>query len=143
MASDSHRTAELLEKARGYLSSPRCAVLSSVDPDGAPHQAVVHYLLARDHLLVNGRSDRAWSSNLRRDPRVSLVVHDVDQPLHWVGLKGIAELSAEGQAAADDAVAMARRYGEDPAGYRAQERVSFRIVPGRVFEYGTSASPNP
>jgi PPOX class probable F420-dependent enzyme len=143
MASDSHQASELLEKARGYLTDPRCAVLSSVGADGAPHQAVVHYLLGRDHLLVNGRSDRVWSSNLRRNPRVSLVVHDVDQLLHWVGIKGSAELSAEGPAAVDDAVAMALRYGEDPAGYRAQQRISFRIVPGRVFEYGTAESRSP
>ena len=31
---------------------------------------------------------------------------------------------------------MARHYGEDPSDYEHLERVSFRIVPSRVFEYG-------
>jgi PPOX class probable F420-dependent enzyme len=125
----------LLDPVRRYLSTPRCAVLSSVASDGAPHQAVVHYLLEHHGLLINGRTDRRWSSNLRRDPRISLVVHDADQPLHWVGLKGTAELFREGRSAVDDAMAMARRYGEDLAAYEDQERVSFLVLPRHIYEY--------
>jgi PPOX class probable F420-dependent enzyme len=136
MTPQANGAGELLDRSRAYLSQPRCAVLSSLGRDGAPHQAVVHYLILEDHLLVNGRPDRVWASNLRRDPRASLVVHDSDQPLHWVGIRGVAELAAEGEAAVDDAITMATRYGEDPADYRDQQRVSFRIAPRRVFEYG-------
>lgn len=120
---------------RRYLDEPRCAVLSTIGSDGAPHQAVVHYLVDDDGLLVNGRPDRRWAQNLRVDPRASLVVHDSAQPLHWVGVKGRAEPAGEGQAAVEDAMTMASRYGEDPADYRQQQRVSFRISPQRVFEY--------
>jgi PPOX class probable F420-dependent enzyme len=126
----------LLASVRDYLAAPRCAVLSTVDARGAPHQAVVHYLLEVDALVVNGRPDRRWAANLRRDPRVSVVIHDADRPLHWVGIKGSAQVLREGRAAVDDAMAMARRYGEDPAEYEHLERVSFRVVPERVFEYG-------
>ena len=119
-----------------YLTAPRCAVLSTIAANGAPHQAVVHYLLDEAGLVVNGRPGRVWAQNLRRDPRVSIVVHDAERPLHWVGIKGSAEPVHEGQAAVDDAMAMARRYGEDPADYQHLERASFRIVPHRVFEYG-------
>lgn len=110
-------------------------MLATLRRDGAPHQVVVHYLLAGDHLLVNARTDRIWASNLRRDPRVSVVVHDADDPLHWVGLRGSAEVAATGQPGVQDAVTLALRYGEDPAGFRTQERISFRIVPSRVSEY--------
>lgn len=65
-------------------------MLSSIGGAGAPRQAVVHYLLRADGLVVNGRPDRRWATNLRRDPRASMVVHDADQPLHWVGVKGNA-----------------------------------------------------
>jgi PPOX class probable F420-dependent enzyme len=125
-----------LDPVREYLAVPRCAVLSTIGADGAPHQAVVHYLLDGQALIVNGRADRRWLANLRRDSRVSVVVHDADQPLRWVGIKGSAALLREGGAAVDDAMALARRYGEDPADYQDQQRVSFRIVPGRVYQYG-------
>jgi PPOX class probable F420-dependent enzyme len=125
----------LLDPVRGYLAEPRFAVLSTNGPDGVPHPAVVHYRLERDALVVNGRADRRWISNLRRDPRVSVVVHDADRPSYWVGIKGSVELLRTGQAAVDDATALARRY-EDPAVFEGQQRVSYRILPRRVYEYG-------
>jgi PPOX class probable F420-dependent enzyme len=127
---------ELLAPVRAYLEAPRCAVLSTVGSNGAPHQAVVHYLLEDAAILVNGRPERRWAVNLRRDPRVSVVVHDADRPLHWVGIKGAAAEMREGQAAVEEAMRMASRYGEDPDDYRNLERVSFLIRPVRLFEYG-------
>jgi PPOX class probable F420-dependent enzyme len=127
---------ELLAPVRAYLEAPRCAVLSTVGSNGAPHQAVVHYLLEDAAILVNGRPERRWAVNLRRDPRVSVVVHDADRPLHWVGIKGAVAEMREGQAAVEEAMRMASRYGEDPDDYRNLERVSFLIRPARVFEHG-------
>jgi PPOX class probable F420-dependent enzyme len=135
---------QLLAPVEAYLREPRCAVLSTIGADGAPHQAVVHYLPHTDGLVVNGRPDRRWALNLRRDPRASLVVHDADEPLHWVGLTGHAQLLRDGRAAVADAMEMASRYGEDPADYAEQERVSVLIRPRRVFEYGSARdSPHP
>jgi PPOX class probable F420-dependent enzyme len=129
-------SAGLLEPYRDYLAAPRSAVLSTLDAEGAPQQAVVHYLPTDDGILINGRPDRWWAQNLRRDPRLSIVVHDADQPLHWVGIRGTAELLREDEGAVEDAVTIARRYGEDPTPYETQQRVSFRVLPRRVYEFG-------
>ena len=129
----------VLAPLREYLAAPRCGVLSTLGADGAPRQVVVHYLLEPDGLLVNAGSDRRWAANLRRDPRASLVVHDAERPLHWAGIRGAAERVRKGREATEDAMTMARRYGEDPSDYEHLERVSFRIVPSRVFEYGNGA----
>jgi PPOX class probable F420-dependent enzyme len=131
MADISQRLALL----RPYLVETRCAVLTTLDPHGSPHPAVVHYQLEDDAIVINGRVDRRWVRNLRRDPRVSVVIHDADDLLHWVGIKGATQLLREGAAAVEDAMAIARRYNEDPAGYRDQERISFRILPRHVHEY--------
>lgn len=127
---------DLLDPVRQYLAEPRRAVLSTINPDGAPHQVVVDYLLEHDALLVNGRDGRRWVANLRRDPRLSLLVYDADRPLHWVRIKGTAELLRVGKGAVDDAVIMARRYGEDPSDYLKQKRVTYRIVVRQIYEYG-------
>ncbi len=124
-----------LDRVRDYLDAPRCAILASVDAGGSPHQAVVHYWLAGDAVMVNGRADRRWVVNLGRDPRVSLAVHDAGESEHWVGLKGRANVAQTGEPALADAMALARRYGGDPDEYVGQERVSFRILPRRVYEY--------
>lgn len=87
----------------------------------------MHYRIDDGGLLVNGRPDRRWAVNLRRDPRLSVIVHDVADTLHWVGLTGNAEVVAEGSDAVRDAMDIARRYGEDPADYQDQQRVSFVV----------------
>jgi PPOX class probable F420-dependent enzyme len=123
-----------LDPVRDFLSAPRCAVLSTLDARGAPHQTVVHYFVEDGALVVNGRPDRLWVKNLRRDPRVSVVVHDADDYLHWVGIKGTARVRHEGDAAVEDAMDLARRYDEDPEGFRNLQRVTLEILPDRVFE---------
>lgn len=123
-----------LDSVRDYLAAPRCAVLSTLDAKGAPHQTVVHYFLEDDALVVNGRPDRLWVKNLRRDPRVSAVVHDADDYLHWVRIKGTARVRHEGRPAVEDAMNLARRYDEDPEQFANLERVTLEIVPERVYE---------
>jgi PPOX class probable F420-dependent enzyme len=126
---------ELIEPVRSFLSPPRCAVLATLAAGGAPRQIVIHYMLGGDHLRINGHRDRRWVGNLRRDPRVSLVVHDEGDYLHYVSIRGTATLLDEGDAAVAEAMRQAERYDEDPAHFAAQPRVSFRIDIERVSEY--------
>jgi len=127
--------ARLIEPVRQFLSAPRCAVLSTLGSDGAPRQIVIHYMLGDDHVRLNGHRDRRWVANLRRDPRVALVVHDERDYLHYVSIRGRAALVDEGEDALAEAMRQAERYGEDPAGFAGQPRVSFRVVPEHVHEY--------
>jgi PPOX class probable F420-dependent enzyme len=129
------RPSRLLDPVRAFLAEPRCAVLSTVSAAGEPHQAVLHYMLEDDGLLLNGCADRLWVRHLLARPAASLVVHDAADSQHWVGLKGEARLLREGPDALQDAMAQARRYAEDPEGFRGQRRISFRLVPRRVYEY--------
>jgi PPOX class probable F420-dependent enzyme len=124
-----------IEPVRAFLSAPRCAVLSTIGADGAPRQIVIHYLLGEDHMRINGHRDRRWVANLRRDPRASLVVHDQGHYLHYVSIRGTAAVLDEGDAALAEAMRQAERYGEDPADFAGQPRVSFRIDVDRVTEY--------
>ncbi len=120
---------------RPFLQGPQRAVLSTVGTDGGPHQVVVDYAVDADGILLNGRVDRRWVRNLRRDPRASALVHDPADVSHWVRLTGTARLLREGdEEAVEDAMAMARRYGDDPEQFRGQHRVSWRLVPHQVLE---------
>lgn len=124
-----------IDNVRPFLEGPHRAVLSTIGRDGSPHLVVVDYLVGPDHLLVNGRVDRRWVLNLRRDPRVSALIHDRDDVSHWVRLTGTAELLREGDAPAiEDAMVMARRYGDDPEQFVSQHRVTWQLVPRQVLE---------
>jgi PPOX class probable F420-dependent enzyme len=124
-----------IDQVRPFLAAPRCAVLSTLGPDGAPRQIVIHYMLGEDHLRLNGHRDRRWVANVRRDPRVALVVHDERDYLHYVSIRGRAALIDDGEDALAEAMTQAARYGEDPADFAGQPRVSFRIEPEHVHEY--------
>lgn len=125
----------LIDPVRSFLSAPRCAVLSTLGPDGAPRQIVIHYMLGEDHVRLNGHRDRRWVANVRRDPRVALVVHDERDYLHYVSIRGRAVLIDDGDDALGEAMTQAERYGEDPADFAGQPRVSFRVDPEHVNEY--------
>jgi PPOX class probable F420-dependent enzyme len=125
----------MIEPVRAFLSAPRCAVLSTIGADVAPRQIVIHYLLGENHLRINGHRDRHWVANLRCDGRASLIVHDQVDYLHYVSIRGTATVLDEGDAAVGDAMSQAERYGEDPAGFADQPRVSFRIDVERLTEY--------
>jgi len=110
-------------------------VLSTLGPDGAPRQIVIHYLLGEDHIRLNGHRDRLWVANVRRDPRVALIVHDERDYLHYVSIRGHATLLDESEEAVAEAMSQAERYREDPADFASQPRVSFRLDPEQVHEY--------
>jgi PPOX class probable F420-dependent enzyme len=123
------------DDVRAFLDGPHRAVLSTIGRDGAPQVVVVDYLVERDRLLVNGRANRAWVLNLRQDPRVSVLIHDPADVGHWVRLAGTAELLREGDdAAIEDAMVMARRYGDGTDQFLGQNRVTWQVIPRQLLE---------
>ncbi len=126
----------LPEAIRRFLEPPRFATISTINPDGAPHQAVVWYALDGDRLLINSRPARRWPQNLERDPRIGIAIYDDADPEHWISLRGTAERLRDGNAASEDIAALARRYGSDPEKFLGIARVTFRVRIERTFEYG-------
>lgn len=136
----------LADRVRDFLAAPgRFATLATLDPDGAPRQAVVWYGLDPDgRITVNSRDGRRWPANLRRDPRCSLTVRDGADGYAFVALVGRVAETIDDQAVAQaDIAAFARRYhADDPAraeqiiaGFRAQHRVTFQIQVVAVHDH--------
>ena len=124
-----------LHDVRPFLEGPHRAVLSTLSGDGSPHMVVVDYLVAQNGLLLNGRVTRRWVRNLRLDRRACALIHDHEDVSHWVRVAGTAELVREGdEAAVEDAMGMARRYGDDPEQFKGQHRVTWLLAPDRVLE---------
>jgi PPOX class probable F420-dependent enzyme len=128
----------LTPEVRDFLSAERFAVVGTVGADGTPHQAVAWYALQDGVLLLNSAEGRRWPSDLRRDPRVSVMVSD---GYRWVSLGGSVEIDDDQQRAQADIAAMARRYhADDPEQaealirdrFRPQHRITFRLRPETV-----------
>jgi PPOX class probable F420-dependent enzyme len=129
--------AALTEKARTFLQNPYVGEVTTIRPDGSPHTTVVWVDVDTDEVLFNTAVGRAKERYLRRDPRVSLIVVDPEDPYRWVSVSGTAELDTEG---ADDEIdKLAKKYlGQDEYPWRKPEeqRINVRIRPERVETTG-------
>ena len=67
----------LPDRVRAFIAAPGgFATLATVDPAGAPRQALVWYRLDPDGMLmINSADGRRWPANMRHDPRVALHDH--------------------------------------------------------------------
>lgn len=140
-AAPTRPVAVFTDAQRTFLDQRLFAALATVDPDGAPRQAVIWYRLEPDgRILLNSRSGRRWPANLKRDGRVALAITATDG-YTWLGLTGRVEsIDDDLERGRDDIVALAHRYHDVPtassiAGFRTQPRISFRIAIDGVHDH--------
>ena len=109
-------------------------VLTTLLPDGSPHATEVWVDVDGDQVLVNSVDTHQKVRNVRRDPRVALVVIDPGDTSRHAALRGrVAEVTTEG--ARDHIEKLALRYLGGPYpwfGGRDQTRVLLRIDVDRV-----------
>jgi PPOX class probable F420-dependent enzyme len=126
-----------------FLASRHIALLATVQPDGAPLAMPMWFLHDPATLTMISVAGTRKVSNLRRDPRVCVVVEsagpDGGDP-RGATVQGRAEFLPDGPGRA----ALAERFHEKYPrlqrlwGGRAMpaDRVMFRIVPARVTSWG-------
>ena len=120
-------------QARFLHDEPNIAVVAALREDGTAHQTPVWVDWDGDHVLLNLTSDRAKLEHLRRDPRVSVLVLDRDDPFRWIGIDGtVAEITPEG--AYEHIVRQAGVYlGRESYPLKpGEQRILVRIAPDRV-----------
>lgn len=129
-------TTVLSDRLRAFLADKHFLTLATVDPDGAPHQAVIWYLVDGDELIVNSAVGRRWPTNLVRDGRISGAITDHRDGYRWMGLTGTAISVTDQPTAQAHIAAMARYYHDEDADkaerliatrFERQKRISFRI----------------
>jgi PPOX class probable F420-dependent enzyme len=82
------------DEVRAFLTEgTRTAKLATTMADGSPHVMPVWFIVEDDEIIFNTGEDTVKGRNLRRDPRVSLVVDDELPPFAFVHIRGHAELS--------------------------------------------------
>jgi PPOX class probable F420-dependent enzyme len=127
--------ATLNENQARLLRDRNFGVVATVREDGSPQLTPVWVDTDGEDLLFNTAEGRAKPRNLRRDPRLSVLVLDRDDDQRWLSVSGRAELSHEGAAEHIDQLAHKYR-GRSyrlPAG---QTRVIVRVRADRIESYG-------
>lgn len=117
------------------LTGLNFAHVAVVRPDGSPHVTVVWIDAADDRVLVNSAVGRVKDRYLRRDPRVSVTVHDQRDPYRWLRVDGVVEDFVTGEEAERHIDALNRRYhgGRPWTSTAGQVRVIYRIRPDRIL----------
>ncbi len=107
----------------------RTAKLATVMADGGPHVMPVWFIVEDGAIIFNTARDTVKGANLRRDPRVALIVEDETPPFAFVHIRGRAELSEDPDELLRTATLIGGRYmGAD----RAEEFGRRNGVPGEL-----------
>ncbi|MEW1656893.1 MULTISPECIES: PPOX class F420-dependent oxidoreductase [unclassified Streptomyces] len=129
-------SATLSDGLKKLLDSPVFVMVGTIQPDGSPQLSPVWVKRDGDDLLISTTVGRRKEKNLRRDPRVSVVLQPFDAPYTYAEIRGEATLSTEGgQQLIDE---LSRKYtGKAYAEFNADaandaERVVVRITPRKV-----------
>lgn len=123
------------EQAQLFLNA-NYGVVADVREDGSPHQTVVWVDWDGENVVFNTAEGRAKPRFIRRDPRVSVLVLDPENPFRWVAVSGPAEIATEG--AVEHIDKLAKKYmGRDEYGVAEDEtRLIVRVRPERVDAAG-------
>lgn len=129
-------TAVLSDELKALLDSPVFVTVATVQPDGSPQLSVVWVARDGDDVLISTTVGRRKERNLRRDPRVTVLVNPADAPYTYAEIRGTASLSTEGGQKLINT--LSRKYtGTDyadfnPASGEDPPRVVIRVTPRKV-----------
>ncbi len=110
------------------------ATVVTLMPDGQPQALLTWIDTDGENLLVNTEPQRQKSKNIRRDPRVTVLLHSAEDAWDWAEVRGHVVETIGGQQARDHIDELARQYvGRDysnPIG--PDGRVIYVIKPDKV-----------
>jgi PPOX class probable F420-dependent enzyme len=120
------------------LERPLLAVLSTIMPDGSPQATPLWIDTDDSYIRINSARGRTKDLNMRRDPRVALVIVDDANPYRYVQIRGRVVKFIEGDVAREHINQLSQRYtGQDWELMRPDEvRVMYLIKPEHVSGLG-------
>ena len=109
-----------------------------MQPLGTPASSVNAYARMGDQLVISTQAFRLKTKTLEKDPRITVLVINNQEPFNYVSVKGTAEVMREGIVEATKAVfanLVGTGYTEPPEieqWIKDQGRVILRVTPTRV-----------
>jgi PPOX class probable F420-dependent enzyme len=126
-------TPKLDDAARKLIEAKNFAHIATVRPDGSAAVTPVWIDLEDGLLRINSAEGRAWPEHLRRDPRITINVMNLENPYEYVTIRGRV-VDDTHDSANEHIDQLSRKYlGQDyPYRQPGEQRVTFRIEPERV-----------
>ena len=129
---------QFTDAQRAFLDQPLSAVVATHRTDGTTVQSVVWYVPDGDTLWFSTAPESAKVKQLRRDPRISVLVISADGGT-YLAIEGTATIAVDVDT--PDRMSLYRRYrGEEAASAIAARplpgpNARVRVTPTRVFAY--------
>ena len=110
------------------------ATVVTLMPSGQPQALLTWVDTDGEHILVNTEPQRQRARNIRRDPRITVLIHSGDDPWDWAEVRGHVVETVTGEQARQHIDELSRKYvGSDyrnPIG--PQGRIILKIAPDKV-----------
>jgi PPOX class probable F420-dependent enzyme len=121
---------QLHADVRALAQAANFAAVTTLLRDGQPQTQVTWVDVDSTHVLINTLPFTLKYRNSQRDPRITVLVWDRQDPEHYVEVRGHVAETVRGPAAVEHADLLARRYLGTP--YRGPtQRVVLRVQPSR------------
>ncbi|MEX1177722.1 MAG: TIGR03618 family F420-dependent PPOX class oxidoreductase [Nitriliruptor sp.] len=125
------------EDVRTLATGENFAAMTTLFEDGTPQTQVMWVDADDHHVLINTEVHRQKFKNVERDPRVTLVIIDRDDPYRYTEVRGHVVEVVRGQEARDHIDACSQRYfGRAYPSPIESERAILRIEADRVVKNG-------
>lgn len=122
------------EDAARLAKGQNLATVVTLMPDGQPQALLTWIDHDGENVLVNTEPQRQRARNVRRDPRITVLIHAANNPWDWAEVRGHVVDTIDGSQAREHIDELSRRYvGRDyanpigPAG-----RIILVIAPDKV-----------
>jgi PPOX class probable F420-dependent enzyme len=128
--------APLSDKLKGLLDKPVFVNLATIQPDGSPQVSPVWVKRDGDDVLISTTVGRRKERNIRRDPRVTVLVQPFDEPYTYAEIRGSATLTTEGGQELIDELSLkytGKKYAEfNPDAHKDAPRVVVRVSARKI-----------
>jgi PPOX class probable F420-dependent enzyme len=133
---------KLSEQAIKLIQGKNFAFVGTIMPDGTPQVSPMWVEYDGTHVVLNSEVKRVKIENLKRDPRITVTIADMQNPYEYVEIRGrVTEMTTEGAAA--DIDRLAQKYlGQDTYPYNqpGDQRIIIKVEPLHVSGTGRGAT---
>jgi PPOX class probable F420-dependent enzyme len=121
------------EKIRELAQQDNFGTITTLLRDGTPSTHVMWVDADDEHMLINTETGRAKFKNIQRDPRVSVVVINKENPYEYAEVRGRVVETVAGEVARRHIDELSLKYNGKPYPPDAiqTERVILKIAPDR------------
>ena len=86
------------------------ATVVTLMPSGQPQALLTWVDTDGEHILVNTEPQRQKARNIRRDPRITVLIHSADDPWDWAEVRGHVAETVDGEQARQHIDELSRKY---------------------------------